>query len=51
MHRIEWWAMAGNTGSRAVAEKLGFVEGTLGNRGIANDGKPHDWWAGGLLRP
>nr|WP_256339779.1 MULTISPECIES: GNAT family protein [unclassified Streptomyces] len=50
VHRIEWWA--GNTGSRAVAEKLGFtVEGTLRNRGIANDGKPHDWWVGGLLRP
>ncbi|MFD7166778.1 GNAT family N-acetyltransferase [Streptomyces violascens] len=52
VHRIEWWAMAGNTGSRAVAEKLGFtVEGTLRNRGIANDGKPHDWRVGGLLRP
>jgi RimJ/RimL family protein N-acetyltransferase len=52
MHRIEWWAMAGNTGSRAVAEKLGFtVEGTLRSRGIANDGKAHDWWVGGLLRP
>lgn len=51
VHRIEWWAMAGNTGSRAVAEKFGFtVEGTLRNRGIANDGKPHGWWVGGLLR-
>ncbi|WUQ66248.1 GNAT family N-acetyltransferase [Streptomyces canus] len=51
VHRIEWWAMSGNTGSRAVAEKLGFtVEGTLRNRSIANDGKPHDWWVGGLLR-
>lgn len=52
VHRLEWWAMVGNTGSRAVAEKLGFtIEGTLRNRGIANDGKPHDWWVGGLLRP
>lgn len=52
IHRIEWWAMTGNTGSRAVAEKLGFtVEGTLRKRGIANDGKPHDWWVGGLLKP
>ncbi|WP_240802117.1 GNAT family N-acetyltransferase [Streptomyces sp. A1136] len=25
VHRIEWWAMAGNTGSRAVAEELGFT--------------------------
>nr|WP_244167337.1 GNAT family protein [Streptomyces mutomycini] len=38
--RIERWAMVGNTGSRAVAEKLGYtVEGTLRNCGIANDGK------------
>ena len=52
VHRIEWWAMVGNTGSRAVAEKLGFtVEGTLRHRGIANNGKPHDWWVGGLVRP
>ncbi len=51
LHRIEWWAMAGNTASRAVAERLGFtVEGTLRNRTIGNDGKPHDWWVGGLLR-
>lgn len=40
VHRIEWWAMVGNTGSRAVAEKLGFtVEGTLRRRGVANDGE------------
>ncbi|MEV6106361.1 GNAT family N-acetyltransferase [Streptomyces sp. NPDC051940] len=52
VHRMEWWAMVGNTGSRAVAEKLGFtLEGTLRSRGIANDGEPHDWWVGGLLRP
>ncbi|MBQ1159487.1 GNAT family N-acetyltransferase [Streptomyces sp. A73] len=52
VHRIEWWAMVGNLGSRAVAERLGFtVEGTLRNRAIANDGKPHDWWIGGLLKP
>ncbi|MFF5840022.1 GNAT family N-acetyltransferase [Streptomyces massasporeus] len=52
VHRIEWWAMTGNTGSRAVAERLGFtVEGTLRNRGIANDGRAHDWWVGGLVRP
>jgi RimJ/RimL family protein N-acetyltransferase len=50
-HRIEWWAMVGNTASRALAEKLGLtVEGTLRNRAIVN-GQPHDWWVGGLLRP
>nr|WP_202510687.1 GNAT family N-acetyltransferase [Streptomyces sp. SID5643] len=52
VHRIEWWAMTGNTASRAVAERLGFtVEGTLRSRSIANDGQPHDWWVGGLVRP
>ncbi|MFG3256095.1 GNAT family N-acetyltransferase [Streptomyces sp. NPDC048172] len=51
VHRMEWWAMVGNTGSRAVAERLGFtVEGTLRARAIGNDGVPHDWWVGGLLR-
>lgn len=50
-HRIEWWAMVGNTASRALAEKLGFtLEGTLRNRSIV-DGQPHDWWVGGLLKP
>ena len=49
-HRLEWWAMVGNTGSRALAEKLGFVlEGTLLRRDIV-DGEPRDWWVGGLLR-
>lgn len=50
VHRLEWWAMVGNTASRALAEKLGFVlEGTLRHRVIAN-GEPCDWWVGGLLR-
>jgi RimJ/RimL family protein N-acetyltransferase len=49
-HRIEWWAMVGNTGSRALAEKLGFVvEGLLRRRVIVDD-EPRDWWVGGLLR-
>lgn len=49
-HRIEWWAMTGNTGSRRIAEKLGFtIEGTLRRRLIVN-GEPRDWWVGGLLR-
>ncbi|MDQ8706959.1 GNAT family protein [Streptomyces sp. LHD-70] len=50
-HRLEWWAMVGNTASRALAEKLGFVlEGTLRSRSLVH-GEPHDWWVGGLLRP
>ncbi|GGN77772.1 putative acetyltransferase [Streptomyces albiflavescens] len=50
-HRIEWWAMVGNTASRALAEKLGFtLEGTLRNRSMVH-GEPHDWWVGGLLKP
>ncbi|MFI1395863.1 GNAT family N-acetyltransferase [Streptomyces sp. NPDC020681] len=50
-HRIEWWAMAGNTASRALAERLGFtLEGTLRNRNMVN-GQPHDWWVGGLFKP
>jgi RimJ/RimL family protein N-acetyltransferase len=48
-HRIEWWAMVGNSASRALAEKIGFeLEGTLRKRSIVN-GRPHDWWVGGLL--
>ena len=50
VHRIEWWAMVGNAGSRALAEKLGFVvEGVLRKRTIMA-GEPRDWWVGGLLR-
>lgn len=50
VHRIEWWAMVGNTASRAVADRLGFtLEGTLRRRGMVND-EPHDWWVGGLFR-
>ncbi|MFE0105832.1 GNAT family N-acetyltransferase [Streptomyces sp. NPDC059009] len=50
-HRLEWWAMVGNTASRALAEKLGFeVEGTLRQRSLMH-GTPRDWWVGGLLRP
>lgn len=49
-HRLEWWAMVGNTASRALAEKLGFeLEGTLRQRAIMN-GEPRDWWVGGLLK-
>lgn len=50
VHRLEWWAMVGNTASKALAEKLGFeLEGTLRRRGIES-GEPRDWWVGGLLK-
>ena len=49
IHRIDWWAVVGNEGSRAVAESIGFVvEGTLRKRSVLN-GAPQDWWVGGLL--
>ncbi|MEU9805835.1 GNAT family protein [Mycobacterium sp. NPDC050853] len=49
IHRIEWWAVVGNTGSRAVAESMGFqVEGLLRRRAY-QAGEPADWWVGGLL--
>ncbi|AXG78151.1 GNAT family N-acetyltransferase [Streptomyces paludis] len=47
--RVEWRAEAGNTGSRVVAEKAGFViEGTL-RGGLLNKGTVRDCWIGGLL--
>ncbi|HVK25340.1 MAG TPA: GNAT family protein [Actinokineospora sp.] len=49
VHRIEWWAMVGNTASRALAEALGVTaEGTLLRRSKMN-GVPRDWWVGGLF--
>ncbi|MBS4104569.1 GNAT family N-acetyltransferase [Tsukamurella paurometabola] len=49
IHRIDWWAVVGNDGSRAVAEAIGFeVEGLLRRRAVLN-GEPQDWWVGGLL--
>lgn len=48
-NRLEWRAEVGNTGSRAVAEKAGFVmEGTL--RGaLLNKATLRDCWVGALL--
>ncbi len=49
IHRIDWWAVVGNDGSRSVAESIGFVvEGTLRQRAMLH-GEPQDWWVGGLL--
>ncbi|WP_372586916.1 GNAT family N-acetyltransferase [Mycobacteroides abscessus] len=48
-HRIEWWAVVGNEGSRAVAEAAGFeMEGLLRQRACRRQ-EPADWWVGGLL--
>ncbi|OIV37573.1 hypothetical protein BIV57_10230 [Mangrovactinospora gilvigrisea] len=47
--RVEWLAVAGNQGSRAVAEKAGFVfEGTL-RGGRLHRRTPTDMWIAGLL--
>lgn len=47
--RLEWWAAVGNTGSRRVAERLGFtIEGTCRQR-LPHRGGRQDAWVGGLL--
>ncbi|MFD3457579.1 GNAT family N-acetyltransferase [Streptomyces sp. NPDC058691] len=49
VERLEWYAEAGNHGSRAVALKLGFrMEGTLRAR-IVHQGTRRDAWTGSLL--
>jgi RimJ/RimL family protein N-acetyltransferase len=50
LERVEWWAGVGNTGSRRVAERLGFtIEGTCRAR-LMHRGERMDAWVGGLLR-
>jgi RimJ/RimL family protein N-acetyltransferase len=47
--RIEWYAEAGNEGSRAVALKIGFVmEGTMRSKTVY-EGTRRDAWTGSLL--
>ncbi|MFB7466223.1 GNAT family N-acetyltransferase [Streptomyces sp. NPDC056224] len=47
--RLEWRAEAGNTGSRVVAEKVGFrFEGVL-RAGLIRNGTARDCWIGALL--
>ena len=47
--RVEWRAEVGNNGSRAVAERAGFIiEGTL-RSAINNKGVRRDCWVGSLL--
>lgn len=50
LHRIEWRAYVGNTGSRGVARRAGFtVEGTT-RRGLNHRGTYEDAWLGARLR-
>jgi RimJ/RimL family protein N-acetyltransferase len=49
VERLEWCAEAGNTGSRAVALKVGFrMEGTR-RAGLIHNGTRRDVWFGALL--
>lgn len=49
VERLEWYAEAGNEGSRAVALKAGFrMEGTLRAR-ITHEDTRRDAWVGSLL--
>lgn len=49
VERIEWYAEAGNHGSRAVALKVGFVmEGTIRAKTVY-EGTRRDMWSGALL--
>lgn len=49
VERVEWFAEAGNEGSRAVALKIGFVmEGTVRAK-VVHEGTRRDAWSGSLL--
>ncbi|MEU8585181.1 GNAT family N-acetyltransferase [Streptomyces abikoensis] len=49
VERLEWYAEAGNEGSRAVALKAGFrMEGTMRSK-IVYNGTRRDAWIGSLL--
>jgi RimJ/RimL family protein N-acetyltransferase len=49
VERIEWYAEAGNEGSRAVARRIGFVmEGTVRSK-IVHEGTRRDAWSASLL--
>ncbi|WP_051765313.1 GNAT family N-acetyltransferase [Streptomyces sp. NRRL F-5135] len=47
--RVEWRAEAGNTASRALAEKAGFVVEGILRGGLLNKNTLRDCWIGGLL--
>ncbi|WP_030694151.1 GNAT family N-acetyltransferase [Streptomyces globisporus] len=47
--RLVWRAEVGNTGSRAVAERVGFVVEGVQRAALANKGTLRDGWVGALL--
>ncbi|MER5967794.1 GNAT family N-acetyltransferase [Streptomyces sp. NPDC002057] len=47
--RLVWRAEVGNTGSRAVAERVGFVMEGLQRAALPNKGTLRDGWVAGLL--
>ncbi|EST22315.1 hypothetical protein N566_26715 [Streptomycetaceae bacterium MP113-05] len=49
VERMEWVATAGNVGSRAVAQRLGFVMEGLQRGVIVHRGVRRDAWVGALL--
>jgi RimJ/RimL family protein N-acetyltransferase len=49
VERLEWYAEAGNTASRAVALRIGFrMEGLMRSR-LVHDGTRRDLWSAALL--
>jgi len=50
LERIEWRAHVGNTGSKRVAEKAGFVHEGILRKGCAQRGERHDCWLAAIIR-
>ncbi|WP_328538441.1 GNAT family N-acetyltransferase [Streptomyces sp. NBC_00344] len=49
VERLEWRAEVGNAGSRAVAEKAGFLVEGVQRSNLLNKGTRRDAWVGALL--
>lgn len=49
LERVEWVAEVGNTGSRRVAEKLGFTQEGVARSRVRHAGSNRDAWVAGLL--
>jgi RimJ/RimL family protein N-acetyltransferase len=50
LHRIEWRAYVGNTGSRSVARRAGLTVEGITRRGLNHRGSYEDAWLGARLR-